>query len=163
MKKQLLYLSFLLLISLISCKKSGKKDCGNVIFTTVAFTADCRPVIIDKTTTDMFLVIHSLEELKSALHFENTTGTAQCGTDHSIFSTDFSRQTLIIIKKHVDGIDATLINQSLAKNCSDNSINYKAEIKNGGYTAMGNYIGAILIDKIADDTKVNFDVKVVKE
>ncbi len=163
MKPQLFFLFSLFLFNLVSCKKSNVQNCGSLPFTKVSFGTDCRPVIVDKTTTDKFLIINSIEELKSVLHFENTAGSTPCGIDHPIFAVDFSKQSVIIIKKQVQGIEPILISESLTRNCSDLSIDYDVEIKNGGYTAIGNYIGAILISKIPNPTKVNFNIKVLKE
>jgi hypothetical protein len=163
MKKKLFSLCFLLVFSFISCKKGNDQDCDNVTFTKISFATGCTPVIVDHTTTDMLLVIRSIGELKASLSFENSIGIASCGIDHPIFKTDFSKSSIIIIKKQVQGIEPALIKQSLIRNCKDNSFTYNAEIKNGGYTAIGNYIGAIIIDKLPKNIKVDFNVRVLKE
>ncbi|MRX46437.1 hypothetical protein GJJ64_04460 [Pedobacter sp. HX-22-1] len=63
----------------------------------------------------------------------------------------------MIGKKRIGGIPGSLICQTWQKECGSNNYIYKVDIKNGGYTALGNFYFGIIVDKVSAD-EIRFDV-----
>jgi len=155
-KQAVLYLIVLIFLLSFGCDKTDTSSCGPLNFAPVNFTETCRPIIIDDKNEDKFFVINSLEELRAVLSFSEEG----CEQNAGIFKTDFSKYTLIIGKKAVGWIEATLESQSLTKDCASNKITYSASIKNGDIATIGVYVFALITDKMPANTQANFDIKV---
>lgn len=153
-KQPVLYLLGLVILLSFGCDKTDVSSCGPLNYAPVNFTETCKPIIVDEKIEDKFFVINSLEELRAILSFSDES----CEQNAGIYKTDFSKYTLIIGKKVVTGIEGTLKSQSLTKDCTTNKVTYSANIKNGGYTAMGVYVFALITDKMPANAEVNFDI-----
>lgn len=123
-----------------SCEEP--EDCGPIGFTSINFSNYSSVIIADNEVEDRFLVINSKTEYDKHVFIEKINAG-----DFNISTIDYSKYTLLIGKKKVNGVAGTLISESFEKDCSSNSFIYKAIVKNGGYTAVGNFIFGIIIPK----------------
>lgn len=153
-KQPILYLFGLIIVLSFGCDKADISSCGPLNFSPVVFSETCSPIIVDTKNEDKFFVINSLQELQTILSFSDE----KCEQNAGIYKTDFSKYTLIIGKKVASGVIPTLESQSLTKDCANNKVTYSANIKNGGFTAMGVYVFALITDKMPANTQVDFDV-----
>lgn len=134
-------ISFTLTILATGCKKT-EKNCGSIDFVPLDFASLKISAIGDETVADKFLVINSIEEYKRLVITDG--GSESPGGDQI----DFSRYTLLIGKKKLSALQGTLQTQSVDQLCGTDKYVYSLEIKNGGYTAIGNFYYGVLIPKL---------------
>lgn len=147
--------SRLLLFSLIiatlyfsGCEKQ-ETDCGFLDFETIDFGNYPSLGIVNSDDEDKYLVINSEAEFDEKVFISEG--------DKERFHVDYNKYTLLLGKKRIGGIAGSLISQTWQKECGSNNYIYKVAIKNGGYTALGNFYFGIIIDKVNAD-EVVFDV-----
>lgn len=149
----------LLFFSLCSCTKTDKKQCPELNPQYFELNQVCLSLSADANYDDKLYVINSESELRARLLIKSSA--TDCVINDEIFNTDFSKFTLVLGQKKVGGIVPTIVEQTIASNCSDNTVTYSATIKNGAYTAVGSYIFAVRIAKQSNSTKYNQDIKVI--
>ncbi|QEK52740.1 hypothetical protein FYC62_14540 [Pedobacter aquae] len=147
--------SRLLLFSLIvatltfsGCDKQ-ETDCGFLSFETVDFRNYPSLGIVNGDEEDKYLVINSKAEFDEKVFISEE--------DKERFHLDYNKYTLLLGKKRIGGIPGGLISQTWQKECGSTNYIYKVDIKNGGYTALGNFYFGIIVDKVSAD-EVMFDV-----
>ncbi|MEJ7560062.1 MAG: hypothetical protein WKF66_17240 [Pedobacter sp.] len=161
MNKQYLYTSFLILavLTTLSCKKKESKECNDLNPFYYQIDQTCTGIGLGPTNEDpAIIVINSEEESKAILTVKDARGSS-CFEIPEIIKTDFSKYTVIVGQKNVAGVVASMVSQSVIKNCKENSITYSATIKNGGYQALGRYIFAVRIAKQSSSVKYHFDIQ----
>src|SRR5690606_29842167 len=102
------------------------------------------------------LVINTSQDLQEYILFEEGTGEI-CRELKNELNVDFSKYTLLIGKARLPAVQGSLIDQNVEKG-ADGKYNYNVEIMNGGYTAIGQFKFGVVIPKVPDDTKVQFNV-----
>lgn len=135
-----------------------KEEIGQLVeFKSIGYLNECSLNIVDPENTDSYLVINSQEELTQhiLIHEKEENACIQLSEELNI---DFSQWTILIGKKRLTHIQGELITQSVVK--LDNDLTYKVRIKNGGYTAIGQFRFGVVIPKISTGTNVTFDVQV---
>lgn len=164
MKNRLYYFLLLSFITLthLSCKKTERKDCADLAPLYYELDQQCTTGLqFNSTIKDPALfVINSEDELKASLTVISAVDLV-CKGAAEFWKTDFSKYTLIVGQKDVSGMVASMVNQQVVKNCSENSITYSATIKNGGYQALGRYVFAVRIAKQSSDVKFAADITLV--
>jgi len=136
-------------------------DCESksIDFRVINIEPSCQVKIIDSKLEDRFLVINSKKELEGSVIFGERDSENPCQELENDFSElDFTKNTLLIGKKVVQGIQANLISQQVYQICTSDEITYSAEIRNGNYTAIGIYIFAVIVPKHYGN--VQFDIKI---
>lgn len=147
----------------VRCAESIPEDCQEeeVEFTSINIDPTCRFRIVDEKLEDRFLVIESKTELEKAIAFVDSEANEPCKEVSKMFSEiDFKSQSLLIGKKLVQGIPATLISQQVNRDCANHGIVYSAKVKNGNYTAMGTYLFAVIVPK--QHANVRFNIEVIQ-
>ena len=147
----------------VQCGDSIPADCQEeeVAFTSINIDPTCRFRIVDDKLEDRFLVIESKTELDKAIGFDDPDNKELCKEVSKNFSEiDFKTHSLLLGKKLVQGIPATLIFQQVNRDCDNHGIVYSAKVKNGNYTAMGTYLFAVTVPK--SHGNVRFDIEVIK-
>ena len=162
MKKNNFFLLLLTSVTLLasSCEKNSDISCGNINFNPINVQTICSIVVQNKQVEDKFLVINSLEELNKNILLEDNVENSNCSDNSKLLNIDFTKYTLLIGKKTLEQTQGSLINQSVERDCNTNSYIYSINIKQGGYTALGNFIFGAIIEKIPTETTVKFNVKV---
>lgn len=138
-------------------KLGDQTDIQSVDFTTLDHLNECSISIIDTENTDRYLVINSQEELDQYIVF-NHKDNGPCIQLIEELDIDFSKWTLLVGRKRISHIEGELIKQDVFN--LDNNITYEVTIKNGGYTAIGQFRFGVVIPKISKNTNVNFDITV---
>ena len=153
------------ILTAFSCEKSNNSEagiCGQINFKPIVLSDSCSTIVINENVEDQFLVINSKEELQQNISFRSTIGDKGCDQAEKQFSIDFNQYTLLIGKKKIGLSTGRLINQSIIKNCQSDSYTYSATIKvDEGYTVLSNFIFAVLIPKISENTTVKFDIQAI--
>lgn len=134
------------------CERSD--DCGPVDFTPINFSNYSSVKITDNEVEDKSLIITSKTEYDKYVFIDRVDGS---GFD--ISTIDYSKYTLLIGKKKINGVSGTLISQSFEKDCVSNRYEYKVLVKNGGYTAVGNFMYGIIVPK--NTTEIDFHVELL--
>lgn len=151
-KLSLICITFLMSIA-VSCDKSDKL-CEDIDFVPINLEYSTTR-IENNQVTDKFLVIDSQED------FQTKVILTKPDSENNSPDIDFSKYTLLIGKKKIGGIEGSLISQSVKKSCRSNKYVYSVNIKQGGYTALGNFYFGVLIPKI-QNASVEFDVQVIE-
>jgi len=157
-----LVIGFMALIQ-VRCGESIPADCleEEVAFTAISIDPTCNFRIVDDKLEDRFLHIESKTELEKAIAFVDSDANGPCKeVSKKLSEIDFKTQSLLIGKKLVQGIPATLISQQVNRDCANQGIVYSAKIKNGNYTAMGTYLFAVTVPK--NHGNVRFEIEVIK-
>lgn len=128
-----------------------------VEFKPIEYLNECSLSIVDPENADSYLVINSQEELTQYILIHEK-GENACVKLSEELNIDFSKWTILIGKKRLTHIQGELIAQSVVK--LDKDLIYQVRIKNGGYTAIGQFRFGVLIPKISTGTNVTFDVQV---
>ncbi len=147
----------------VRCGESIPEDCQEeeVAFTSISIDPTCRFSIVDDKLEDRFLHIESKTELEKAIAFVDSDANGPCKeVSKKLSEIDFKTQSLLIGKKLVQGIPATLISQQVNRDCANQGIVYSAKVKNGNYTAMGTYLFAVTVPK--NHGNVRFEIEVIK-
>lgn len=155
-----LVIAFMALMQ-VRCAESIPEDCQEeeVAFTSINIDPTCRFRIVDEKLEDRFLVIESKTDLEKVIAFVDSEANEPCKEVSKKFSEiDFKNQSLLIGKKLVQGIPATLISQQVNRDCPSHGIVYSAKIKNGSYTAMGTYLFAVIVPKKHGNVRFNIEV-----
>lgn len=161
-KFSFLLIAFMALI-LLRCAESIPEDCQEeeVAFTSINIDPACRFRIVDEKLEDRFLVIESKTELEKAIAFVASDTNEPCKeVSKKLSEIDFKTQSLLIGKKLVQGIPATLISQQVNRDCVNHGVVYSAKVKNGNYTALGTYLFAVTVPK--NHGNVRFEIEVIK-
>lgn len=154
-RKMIRVIAIVILPLLGGCDKENVHQ--SVDFEPIGHLNECSVKVVDSENADSYLVINSQEELTQYILIHESEEYA-CIKLSEQLNTDFSKWTILIGKKRLTHIQGELITQSVVK--LDNDLTYKVRIKNGGYTAIGQYRFGALIPKISTGVNVTFDVQV---
>lgn len=150
MKKLFLLISLgICMITGLNCEKSN--ECGPVDFTPIDFSDYSSVIIVDEKEEDKFLVINSKTEFDQKVFIKGIDLE-----EYDLSDIDYTKYTLLIGKKRVNQITGTLVSQSFEKECGSNGYVYKVLVRNGMYTALGNFYFGIVIPKTT--LKIKFEV-----
>lgn len=138
-----------------SCQKEEINQ--SVEFKPIEYLNECSLNIVDPENADSYLVINSQEELTQHILINEKEENA-CVKLSEELNIDFSKWTILIGKKRLTHIEGELITQNVVKR--NNELIYKVRIKNGGYTAIGQFRFGVLIPKISTGANVTFDIQV---
>lgn len=159
-----LLVTVLISIFLVGCKKDTTSVCETVEYIDLEIPQIYQPMVMEDKVEDRFLIINSRAELEQSFSFRGHSQNIGCEeAETRIEEIDFSSYTLLLGKKVVQGVVPSLKSQSLHKICGSNDLRYTLEVINGGYTALGVYVFAILINKLPGSSAVHFDITVSNE
>lgn len=147
---------FAVLICVCGCQKGEINQPVN--FTPLEHLNECEINIVDDKDEDRFLIINSQADLDQNVFFINSEPHS-CAQLTEELTIDFDKWTLLIGKKQTTHIQGELIKQDVSRVGKD--IEYNVTIRNGGYTAIGQFRFGIVIPKTPSNNKVNFNVVVV--
>lgn len=163
-KRVLAWLSPILLLmtigaTLLLLGACQKETSGQLIdFIPIESLNECHIDIVDGEHTDNYLIINSQAQLNQFIII-NSEDQGACIQLSQQLNVDFSKYTILIGKKRLPAIQGELLEQSVLN--IGKGLIYKVAIKNGGYTAIGQYRFGVIIPKISSRTNVKFDVNVV--
>lgn len=142
---------------LVACKKGNNENSQPITFHALEHLNGCSINIVDNEHVDRYLVINSQEELNQyiIMNDEDHSACVEAGKELRV---DFTESTILIGKKRLNYIEGELIKQSVHH--FNEKIVYKVSIKNGGYTAIGQFRFGVVIPKISNPSSVEFDVVV---
>ena len=144
------------LLLLGACQKETN---GQLIdFIPIESLNECHVDIVDGEHTDNYLIINSQAQLNQYIII-NSEDQSACIQLSQQLNVDFSKYTVLTGKKRLTAIQGELLEQSVLNIGKD--LIYKVTIKNGGYTAIGQFRFGVIIPKISNDTNVKFDILVI--
>ncbi|HYK76772.1 MAG TPA: hypothetical protein VEV16_07335 [Daejeonella sp.] len=138
------------MLTAFSCKKS-EINCSPVSLKTIDLSDPAYIPLLGSRVEDRFLVINSKSEFLEL---------AEKPVKEEV-NIDFKQYTLFVGKKRLTAINGTLMSQNVARDCDANKYIYHVQIKNGGYTALGNFVFGALIPKVQNSGRVDFNVEVI--
>ena len=144
---------------LMACQKEETIDeVQKVAFVPVQHLNDCSVHILNDEHTDKFLSINSTEELNQII-FMNGDNESFCADLKEQLDLDFSQWTLLIGKKRIPHVKGQFLEQDVYSR--GKNIVYKVILREGGYTAIGHFKFGVIIPKVPNGTKIQFDVSVI--
>ncbi len=146
------FFSFMLFFN-FGCE-NNETTCPIISYEIIDFSKYSNFIIEDTEIKDVFLVVNSIEKFNDFVKYESRDLN-----DDRLSSIDYSKNTLLIGKKKINGISGSLINQSVNLLCDNLNIKYQVQIRNGGYTANGNFYFGVIVPKV-ESSKVIFDIQV---
>jgi hypothetical protein len=150
MKTLKLTITLIGILNFFGCDDS-KLNCGEVPFSTLDFSNVPNLQIVNNDVEDLYLVINSKEEFEEKIFLNDGEGREQ-------FEIDYRRNTLLIGKVKLTGIEGTMVEQSVENTCKSKSYTYNLVVKNGGFTALGNFYFGVVIPK-KEEKEIIFNIK----
>lgn len=154
----IIFIPFLLAFFLfVGCNKKQDFVPQSVSFQSIDHLNDCSIDIENTEDEDIYLVINSQEDLEKYVIKDPIQAAQPCTDLQNELTIDFSKNTLLIGKARLTALEGKLMEQSL-ENTGPEEYQYNIRIRNGGYTAIGQFKFGVLVHKIPKGSHIKFNV-----